>query len=132
MQDLLKNIRFYILIGSFFLSAILYWIVFQTVSQEQLQIIRLNQIYGLISIGFLYLALLAGPLCYTFPQLPFKKRYLKARRAIGVSAFYFALLHALIGFYGQLGGLDGLGFLTTNYLFAISLSVAALFILSLL
>ncbi len=57
---------------------------------------------------------------------------MKARRALGVSAFYFGLLHGLFAFFGQLGGFAGLGFLSSKYLLAISLSFIALVILFLM
>jgi DMSO/TMAO reductase YedYZ heme-binding membrane subunit len=132
MKDLLRNNRFYILVFSLILSFVIACMVSLTIDSPQLQIIRLNQIYGFISIGFLYFAMLAGPLCYTFPQFPLKKHYLHARRAIGVSAFYFGLLHTLLGFFEQLGGFAGLGFLSTNFIIATGLGVIGLFILLLL
>lgn len=131
MHELLHNIRFYILLSSIVLSLVVNTIIIATVPSPQLQTIRLNQIYGFASIILLYLALLAGPFCYMFANFPWKKQYLKARRALGVSAFYFASLHGLIAFFGQLNGFDGLGFLTNNYLIALSASFVALFILML-
>jgi len=103
-----------------------------TFSQETLQIIRLTQVYALTAVTLLYIVLLAGPFCYTFQQLPFRGKYLKARRALGVSTFYFGLLHASLAFFGQLGGFEGLGFLNGTYLLAISLSFTALCILALM
>jgi DMSO/TMAO reductase YedYZ heme-binding membrane subunit len=131
MHELLHNIRFYILLLSIVFSLVVNIIIITTIPAQQLQTIRLNQIYGLASVILLYLALLAGPFCYMFATFPWKKQYLKARRALGVSAFYFASLHSLIAFFGQLNGFDGLGFLTNNYLIALSASFIALFILML-
>ena len=56
----------------------------------------------------------------------------RARRAIGVSAFYFAALHVYFAFFKQLGGFTGLGFLNTKYLIAIAFGTTALSILALL
>src|SRR5438105_3682800 len=111
MKFLLHNIRFYILCGSLLLSIfILRWV--QTyIPQGQLQTIRLEQIYAFAAIIFLYLALLIGPLCYTFFHIPYRDYILKARRAIGVSSFYFALLHSWIALFQQLQGFAGLNFL---------------------
>jgi DMSO/TMAO reductase YedYZ heme-binding membrane subunit len=131
MNELLTNIRFYILVTSVTASLIINFVIITTIPSAQLQTIRLNQIYGLISMALLYLALLAGPFCYMFANFPWKKQYLKARRAIGVSAFYFAALHSLIAFFGQLNGFEGLSFLTTNYQIALGVSAIALFILML-
>ncbi len=57
---------------------------------------------------------------------------MKARRALGVSTFFFAFLHAYFGFFGELGGFEGLGFLSDKYILAISLSSIALLILFLM
>jgi len=132
MKNLFSNIRFYVLLTSAVFSLLVYLYITITIPLEQLQIIRLTQIYALTSLTFLYLALLAGPFCYTFKALPFRGHYLKARRAIGVSAFYFGLLHACFAFFGQLGGFEGLGFLSSKYLLAIVLSFTALIILFLM
>lgn len=131
MKPLLRNIRFYILIISLVISIVFSILILNTV-HSSLQIVRLTQIYALTAIVFLYFALLAGPFCYIFKRLPFRSQYLKARRAIGVSAFYFGLLHAMFAFFGQLGGFGGLGFLSNKYLLAISLSFIALIILFLM
>jgi DMSO/TMAO reductase YedYZ heme-binding membrane subunit len=129
MHELLHNIRFYILVLSVITSLTINAYVLLTTPAGSLQTIRLNQIYGLISFVLLYLALLAGPFCYMFSNFAWKNQYLKARRAIGVSAFYFAALHAIIAFFGQLNGFEGLAFLTTNYQIALGVSAVALFIL---
>lgn len=78
------------------------------------------------------MALMATPVTQLFPQLPFRVQYIKARRAIGVSAFLFGLTHANIAFFVQLGGFQGLSLLSGKYLLAISLSSTALFILFLM
>ncbi len=132
MNKLFSNIRFYVLLFSLAFSFFVYLYIAISIPTPQLQIIRLTQIYSLTSLAFLYLALLAGPFCFIFKELPFCGQYLKARRAIGVSAFYFALLHSSFAFFGQLGGLHGLGFLSNKYLLAITLSFTALVILGLM
>ncbi len=129
MSDLFRNIRFYILVFSVVLSFTLNVIIVTTIPDGQLQTIRLNQIYGLVSVTYLYFALLAGPFVYMFPDFSWGKQYLKARRALGVSSFYFAALHGVIAFFGQLGGFTGISFLTTNYVLALSSSFIALIIL---
>lgn len=131
-RALLHNIRFYVLIFSIILSAGIYFWAILSFDSLRLQIIRLTQIYSLTAVGYLYLTLLAGPFCYTFKGLPFRSQYIKARRALGVSAFYFALLHACFAFFGQLGGFEGLFFLSNKYLLAISLSFTALVILAIM
>ncbi len=129
IQSWLLNIRFYILVFSIFLSFLIYVWITNTIPAGSLQTIKLTQTYALTAIAYLYLTLLAGPLCYIVRIPPFRDRYLKARRALGVSVFYFALLHANFAFFGELGGFNGLPFLKTNYLLAISFSFVALIIL---
>lgn len=126
---MLKNIRFYVLVISFLLSLTVYFGITSNFSGERLQLIRLNQVYALIALVYLYLALLIGPLMYIFYKFPYKDLIVKSRRAIGVAVFYFASLHSGIAFFGQLGGFPGLGFLGNNYLLAIILSFIAYLIL---
>lgn len=127
---LFKNIRFYVLLFSFFLSFIIFFAV-KNLAPLSSQTIKLTQIYAMTAVFFLYLALLIGPFCYNF-KTPYNSLIIKARRAIGVSAFYFAGFHYLLGFYGVLGGFSALFTLEPKYLLAISLSFTALMILFLM
>lgn len=102
------------------------------VPNGELRVIRLEQVYGFVSVTYLYLALLASPLTKAFPNLPGKEKYLYLRRAIGVSSFYFGALHAGVAFFGQLKGFAGLDFLSGRYSLSLLLGVGALFILLLL
>ncbi len=61
--------------------------------------------YGILAVVFLYLTLMASPLYIAFPKLPYKVIYLRARKALGLSAFSFALLHGLTSLRDVLGGL---------------------------
>lgn len=132
MSSLLGNIRFYVLIFSFTLSVAIYLWVIQTTQNQTLQTIRLTQTYALTAATFLYFTLLAGPLTYQFRFLPFRVHYMKARRAIGVSTFYFALLHGRLAFFGELGGFPVLPILSLEYLLAITLGFSGLIILTLM
>jgi len=129
MKSLIYNIRFYVLLGTLLVSLSIFLFVSENIHQGILQIIRLQELFAFTSIVYLYFTLLAGPFTYTFTSFPWKKEYLKARRALGVGAFYFALLHSLISFLGMLGGFGGIGFLGGNYLLALSLGLAALVIM---
>lgn len=132
VNALLRNIRFYILLFSLSISAGIYFWVIYTIPEGTLQIIRLTQFYAFAAVIYLYIALLIGPLCYQVRWIPKRPLIVKSRRAIGVSAFYFALLHASFAFFGQLGGFSGLFYLANKYLIAVSLSATALLILSLM
>lgn len=132
MKFLFRNIRFYILAASVLLS-ILIALFFQfNIATQQLQIIRIEQTYALISIVYLYITLLIGSLYYTFPAFPLKKQSIHARRSIGVGAFYFALLHVIISFFGQLHGFAGFVFLGMDFLIPVLIGLAALILLLLL
>lgn len=123
-----RNIRFYVLLLSLTLSILIFFWVKANFIGNNIQITIITQIYALTAIIYLYLALLAGPLNYNFRWIPYRTKFVKARRAIGVSAFYFALLHSSSAFFLQLGGFEGLFYLSDRYLIAISFSFTALLI----
>jgi len=132
MRGLFRNIRFYVLVSSVLLLIAESLWVKATYLGDNLQTIRMTQVYALSALAYLYLALLIGPLIYTFKWIPFRGQIHRARRSIGVSAFFFGLLHAYMAFFKQLGGFEGLGFLSGKYLLAISLSFTGLVILTLM
>lgn len=131
-DNIFRNIRFYVLVINILISIGVYFLTLSYVPDGYLQIIRLTQIYAFLAVINLYLALLIGPLCFTFRFLPYFGQIVKARRATGVSVFLFAVLHVKYAFFDQLGGFAGLGFLSSRYLLAISLSALALLILFLM
>lgn len=67
-----------------------------------------TQWYAALAFVFLYIALLIRPLYVMFPHLPYEDVAVESRQALGVSAFCFALLHAYFGFFGFVGGFQGL------------------------
>lgn len=127
-----KYIRYFVLNSFLILSVVIYFYYKAAIPDRELQTIRLTQAYALWSLGLLYASLLPGPLYEAFPRLLGKVLYIRARRAIGVSAFYYGLLHSFISFFGQFGGFAGLSFLSNGYLTAVALGFAGLAILSLL
>jgi DMSO/TMAO reductase YedYZ heme-binding membrane subunit len=127
-----KYIRYFVLTFSLLLALGVFLYVQMTTEAGSLQTIKLTRIYALTAVGYLYLALLISPFYSHFPTFPFRGLLVKSRRAIGNSAFLFALLHASFAFFGQLGGFAGLPFLNSKYLLAITLSFTALLILALM
>lgn len=127
--DKITKLRLLIFAGSVLLSFIILIATVLTIPEQRLQLIRLAQIFALTAVTYLYLTLLASPLIRIFPKLPYGGLYIQARRSLGLSVFYFALLHSFIAFFGHLGGFSGLPFLNSKYLLAICLSTSALFIL---
>ncbi len=54
-----------------------------------------RELFGLWALGLLVASMLLGPLTSVFPWIPLKSPLMYARRAIGVSALVFALLHVV-------------------------------------
>lgn len=90
---------------------------------------KLNQAFALLSLSYLYITLLISPIYSAFPNLPEKPLLIRARRALGISAFFFASLHGFIGFFIQLQGFYGLEFLSEKYIQSIILGLTSLSIL---
>ncbi len=129
---LLNNSRFYILVSTFLLSVIVFgWLRLQ-ITSDQLFYIRLQQVFGLLCIVYWYVALIISPLGYVIGKQ--RLRHIEfARRAIGVSAFYFALLHAAVALWGQLGGLSQLSYLPSLFQWSLAggaVSLGILFIMA--
>ena len=129
MAEILKRIRRAILFTSIVFSVSVFFIIKKNIPHGSTQIIRYNEVLGFASTITLYLTLLISPLFYAFPDLPLKIVAVKARRALGVSSFYFAFIHAASTFFFQLQGFDGVGFLSNRYLFALGISAVSLGIL---
>lgn len=135
LSNLPNNSRFYVLTFSIVLSlAIAAWLRLQ-IASDQLYYIRLEQVFGFLSIAYLYLAVITSPLSKAIGETkPWVKLLLFSRRAIGVSAAYFALLHVTVSLWGQIGGLSGLGLLPERFgwsLFFGFIALAILFIMAL-
>jgi DMSO/TMAO reductase YedYZ heme-binding membrane subunit len=111
---------------------VIYSVITAVIPPGYTQSALLEEYYGFISLAYLYLALLAGPFCFSFRSFPYRGQFLKARRAIGVSAFYFAYLHTSISLFSQLGGFNGLTYLDNQTLGAIVIGFIALFIMLIL
>lgn len=126
---LLQNSRFWILALSIILSINIVGIIQYQIPSGTLQITRIEQVFGFVSVLLLYIALFASPLTKVFPRLPLKNAYLHARRAIGVSAFYYAFLHVYITFFDQLGGFGGVGYFNATYNLSFLLGILSLGIL---
>lgn len=113
-KRLLHNPRFYILLSSVVISIVVAWLVGLLVGEGQIYLIRLQQLYGLLAVAYLYGALIISPLAFIFGKQRME-RLIFARRAIGVSAFYFTLLHGSIALWGQFGGIGNVGYLPSLF-----------------
>lgn len=127
---LVRWIRPLVLGLSFFIGALLVLYYYLSIGQQQLLIIRIGQAFSFLSLALLYLSLLIGPFYEAFPSVPYRNLLVRSRRSVGVSAFFFALFHTLVSFFGQLYGFAGLGFLSKSYLTAIVFGFIALLIMS--
>ncbi len=125
---LLDNSRFYILAYSLLLSVVVFALLRLQISTDQLYYIRVQQVFGLICIVYWYIALIISPVGYVVGK-PRMKYWAYARRAIGVSAFYFALLHSVVAVWGQLGGIGQLQYLPTLFQWSLTGGGIALAIL---
>lgn len=114
-----NNSRFYVLSFSVVLSLLVISYMRTHIIADTLYLIRVQQIFGFIALGYWYLALLATPLSTIFGKQGFMQQYLYIRRSFGVSAAYFAVLHMLFGVFGQLGGLSGLLLLPGRFQLAV-------------
>ena len=122
---LLHNLRFYVLVGSLLCSAVVVAGLRLVIASDQLWLIRVEQVFGLLAVLYLYTALLISPLAHVFGKA--RLRYLVfARRAIGVSAAYFALLHGGFALWGQLGGLSALAYLPIAFQWSFAAGAAGL------
>lgn len=126
--NLLNNTRFYILVSSVLLSIATASYLRLQMPSDQLYFIRTQQIFGLFCLFYWYLALAISPIGYVIGKHR-TKRLEFARRAIGVSAAYFATLHAAVALWGQLGGIGEIALLPPLFKWSLAGGVAGLFIL---
>jgi sulfoxide reductase heme-binding subunit YedZ len=131
-QTLTNNSRFYILVSSVLLSVAVVCGARLTIPSDQLFLIRSQQIYGLIAVILLYLATILTPLSKLWHDKKIMPLLLFSRRAIGVSAAYFAILHTIIVLVYQADGWSGLSLLPTRFKVAFILGGGALLILTLM
>ena len=112
--SLLSNTRFYILATSFLISILVAAWLRLEIQSDQLYYIRLQQVFGLLCVLYWCVALMISPVGYVVGKHRMK-RIEFARRAIGVSAAYFAALHGSIALWGPLGGINELLLLPTLF-----------------
>lgn len=87
---------------------------------------RLTQTFGVLAIVYLYIVMMIGAVYAVWTSLKGKPVIFSLRKQLGVSTFVVSLVHGAIAFFGQLGGVGGLEFLTSRYLTALVLSTLAL------
>lgn len=130
MLFLLKYIRYIILTVAVLLAVLLFTLTVNQFTNLTAAYVELGQNYAIIALGLIYLSLIITPIYFAFPNLPLKALVVKSRRALGVSAFLFALMHALLEFFKIFGGFINLQYLHGKYLLAFLLGFTALLILA--
>lgn len=128
IYKLRNNLRFYILVTTIVISVFVAGILRMNYQSDQLYFIRVQQAYGLLSIIYLYLAMIVSPLGYLIGKEKLTL-FVFARRSIGVSAFYFAALHATIAVFAQFGGIKQLLYLPSLFQISLLCGLVALLIL---
>jgi hypothetical protein len=121
-----KYITLIIVILSVLASALIYLAVVAITESSGLRISRLTQIFALAAIGLLYVTVAIRPLHALIPNWQNFSRVVIMRSGLGLATTYFALLHVVLGFFGQLGGFNGLAFLNGRYLLAVALGFITL------
>lgn len=129
--SLFNNSRFYILISTVLLSILVLAWLRLIIASDQLFYIRTQEIFGLLGAAYWYFALIISPIGYLIGKKRIKKLEF-ARRAIGVSAFYFVLLHGAVAVWGQLGGLGELHYLPALFKWSLLGGAIAFTILTLM
>ncbi len=130
MFFLLKYIRYIILTATILLALLLYFFSIGQYTNLSALYAELGQDYALLAVALIYFSLIITPIYFVFPKLPFKPIAIKSRRALGVSAFIFALMHALLEFFKVFGGFGNIKYLNSSYLLSFLLGLIALVVLA--
>lgn len=112
----------------FWMLLVVGWLT-ATIPPSPSRYIHLSRTFADTAGFFLYITLVIGPLAYHYRSSPWAAVAVKARRSIGVSVPLFSILHSAPAFLQQLGGVDGLQYLSTRYLVALGLGFVALMLL---
>ncbi len=92
----LRGIRFYIAVASLLVTGFVIWWAFSLYGGTTLYPIRIEEIFAWLALSLMILAITIIPLYKVLPKLPGRAVWFDARRLIGVSAAWFATLHASI------------------------------------
>ena len=124
----LSGVRLYIALITLLITLEVWWWAATLFGGTQLEIIRTQEVYAWLSVLFLTLTLLIGPVTKLFPKISGLAAIRDSRRALGISAAWFAALHTLITYFKQFQGINPLQ-LPATYQRSMLLGVIALAIL---
>jgi sulfoxide reductase heme-binding subunit YedZ len=127
-QYWLGGIRLYIGVAAVLLTLEVWWWAQTLFGGTQLEAIRIQEIFAWLSIIFLALTLLVGPVTKLSPKIPGIAVIRDSRRALGIAAAWFATLHVSISYFKQFEAANPLT-LPLSYQHAMLLGVIALLIL---
>ena len=132
IKALANNNRFYVLVFSFLVSVFAVFLLRIRVVDYQLYYIQLEQVFGFLSLACLYATLIISPVQKIIGTPDWMKNAIFARRGLGVSAAYFALLHVNVTLWRELGGFSGLTLLPDTFVWPLISGAIALSILCVL
>lgn len=127
--------NFFIKYGVFLFSLILSLVIYTfywPLESADIRAIKLEEAYAFLALIMLFLAVSAGPLYRLYPNLCTRSFHLASLSGLGISTFYFALLHASINFFYLLKGFAGIGFLGLLHERSVSLGFIALCIIAIM
>lgn len=131
-RQLSEHSRAAILLASLAAAVLTVPVVYFTDNSLRRRLDDASSTYAVPSFVFLFVTLLISPLYGVFSRLPGGAAALHARRATGVTSFFFAALHGVVAFWGPLGGFAGIPDWIPSNRWAVVLGLAALIILALL
>ncbi|HEX8182926.1 MAG TPA: ferric reductase-like transmembrane domain-containing protein [Candidatus Saccharimonadales bacterium] len=104
LQYWLSGVRLYLALGIGLITLEVWWWATTVFDDQRLAAVRLQEVYGWISVALLAVTLLIGPVTKIIINIPGKQQIREGRRMIGIGAAWFALLHAVIAYVGQFPG----------------------------
>ncbi len=123
-----KGVRLYIAVATLVVTLETWWWASASYSGTILFATRLEEVYAWLALGLLIMAVAIGPVYSTWPRLPLKSIMFDARRLIGISAAWFASLHATIAYVALFNSANPLD-LPRNYQQSFGLAVVGIIIL---
>lgn len=129
VQSLVPYIRRIVYALSLFWICFLYYQAVYFLPDADSALAQLTRNYGLTALFLFFVVLAPGLLEVYFPRFFLNPLLNRSRRAVGISLFFFALLHSLIGFFFNLGGnLFAFVYLNISEQFSLILGTVALLI----
>ncbi len=104
IQRITPYIRRIVYIAAVIWATVLYSYCALSIPTTGAALSALMRYYALTALMLLFIVLTPGLLRVYYPLFPLNGLFITARKAFGISLFFFAFLHATIGFYNNLSG----------------------------